>query len=71
MSRPDIQRLADLSGVPFHTLLKIRSGETLNPGIETVRLFAGHLDAVAPPPPPPPDSAAAPLDGAEPQAAVA
>jgi hypothetical protein len=68
MSRPDIQRLADLSGVPFHTLLKIRSGETMNPGIETVRLFAGHLDAVAPPPP---DSAAAPLDGAEPQAAAA
>ena len=45
LSRAEVQRLADASGVPFHTLLKIRSGETSNPGIETVRLFAPHLDA--------------------------
>lgn len=43
MKYPQIQRLADLSGVPFHTLLKIRSGETRNPGVETVRSFMPHL----------------------------
>ena len=42
---PQLQRLAELSGVPFHTLLKIRSGETRNPGVETVRLFVGHIEA--------------------------
>jgi hypothetical protein len=38
-----IRSLADVSKVPFTTLLKIRSGETQNPGIETVRSFAGHI----------------------------
>jgi len=31
--------LSELSGVPFTTLLKVRSGETANPGVETVRKF--------------------------------
>ena len=34
-----LQRLAVISGVPFTTLWKIRSGETTNPGLETVRKF--------------------------------
>ena len=47
MKYPQLQRLADLSGVPFHTLLKIRSGETRTPGVETVRSVLPHLsDAV-------------------------
>lgn len=41
-----VQELSRLSGVPFTTLWKIRTGETANPGIETVKLFAAHLDAV-------------------------
>ena len=40
-----LQRLADFSGVPFHTLRKIRDGETANPGLETVRKFAPFIDA--------------------------
>ena len=38
-----LQALASKSGVPFHTLLKIRSGETKNPGIQTVRAFVVHM----------------------------
>ena len=34
-----LQTLACESGVPFSTLVKIRSGYTANPGIETVRKF--------------------------------
>jgi hypothetical protein len=41
-----IRALSKASSVPFHTLLKIRSGETANPGIATVCSFAPHLDAV-------------------------
>jgi len=39
----DMQGLAVVSDVPFTTLWKIRSGETSNPGIETVRKFALHF----------------------------
>lgn len=42
-----IQRLAELSGVPFHTLLKIKSGETGNPRIDTVRQFAPFISESA------------------------
>jgi hypothetical protein len=42
-----LQRLSELSGVPFTTLWKCRSGETTNPGIETVRKFAPYIDAAA------------------------
>ncbi len=35
----DVRALAAASGVPFTTLWKLRSGETENPGIETVRKF--------------------------------
>jgi hypothetical protein len=40
-----LQRLAKLSGVPFHTLRKVASGETTSPGIATVRAFAPHIKA--------------------------
>jgi hypothetical protein len=35
----ELKGLACASAVPFTTLWKIRSGETRNPGIETVRQF--------------------------------
>lgn len=38
-----LQRLAKESGVPFGTLWKIRSGDTQNPGIDTVRALLGGL----------------------------
>lgn len=44
LRRRDLQRLAALSGVPFHTLEKIRNGETKNPGINTVRAFLPHIE---------------------------
>ncbi len=42
-----LDELASLSGVPFHTLRKIRDGETANPRIDTVGKFWPHIDAVA------------------------
>jgi transcriptional regulator with XRE-family HTH domain len=42
-----LQRLAKLSGVPFHTLRKVQSGETKSPGIETVRAFARFIKAAS------------------------
>lgn len=47
LRRGSLQRLAVLSGVPYRTLEKIRSGETKNPGIETVRAFLPHIEAAA------------------------
>ena len=35
--------LSSTSGVPFTTLWKVRSGETLNPRIQTLRQFLPHL----------------------------
>jgi transcriptional regulator with XRE-family HTH domain len=40
-----VDRLAELSGVPATTIYKIRRGETANPGIETVRKFMPHVQA--------------------------
>lgn len=37
-------RLSKLADVAFHTIVKIESGETPNPTIETVRKIAGALD---------------------------
>ena len=51
MKASQLQRLAELSGVPFHTLLKIKRGDTENPGIETVRKFAPHIEAATHPAP--------------------
>ena len=39
----EIDRVAVSSGVPISTLWKIRTGVTLNPGIETVRKFYSLL----------------------------
>lgn len=40
------QELSRVSGVPFTTLWKIRSGQTANPRIETVCQFMGHINAL-------------------------
>ena len=40
MSREELKRLASVTGVPFHTLRKISSGETPNPRIGTVEPIA-------------------------------
>ena len=42
-----LQRLSQLSGVPFSTLLKMRVGETKDPRIETVRKLAPHVSEAA------------------------
>jgi transcriptional regulator with XRE-family HTH domain len=47
LSYAQIVRLAGISGVPMTTLWRLRSGETENPGIETVRKFAEHIAVVA------------------------
>ena len=38
-----LDRLAELSGVPATTIYKIKRGETENPGIETLRRFLPHI----------------------------
>lgn len=40
-----IDRLAELSGVPATTIYKIKRGETGNPGVETLRRFMPHVSA--------------------------
>lgn len=45
LTNRQLQKLSELSGVPFTTLWKIRSGETENPRIESVRSIAPHLSA--------------------------
>ena len=45
LSHSQMGALAAASGVPFTTLWKMRSGETSNPGIETVRKFMPHVEA--------------------------
>jgi predicted transcriptional regulator len=44
-SMRQLERLAELSGVPMTTIYKIKLGTTENPGIETVRQFAPHIAA--------------------------
>ena len=41
-----VEKLALLSGVPLTTLWKVRSGDTENPGLDTVRKFYRHIQAV-------------------------
>ena len=45
LDNSQLQRLATLSGVPFTTLWKVRSGETGNPRLETVRQLEPHVEA--------------------------
>lgn len=47
LAYPQLHELSRLSGVPFTTLLKVRSGETSNPGLATVRAFLPHVEAAA------------------------
>lgn len=47
MTNQQLQRLAEISEVPFTTLWKMRSGETTNPRIETVRKVYPHVAAVS------------------------
>lgn len=51
LSLKQVDRLAELSGVPATTIYKIKRGETENPGIETVRKFMPHIKAAAIPEP--------------------
>ena len=37
-------KLSKLSGVTYNTVIKIESGATLNPRVETLRLIAKALD---------------------------
>lgn len=39
LGKHELEQIAVESGVPFHTLRKIQSGETQNPGIDTVAKF--------------------------------
>ena len=39
LTRQDLEKLSRLSGVPFGTLWKVRTGETPNPRVATVRAF--------------------------------
>lgn len=47
LSIAQIQELADVSLVPFTTLLKIKRGITENPRIDTVGQFLEHIDSVS------------------------
>lgn len=48
LSLKQLEKLAELSGVPFTTIYKVKRGETKNPGIETLRQFMPHVqDALA------------------------
>lgn len=44
LSLKQLEKLAELSGVPFTTIYKVKRGETRNPGIETLRQFMPHLN---------------------------
>lgn len=46
LNTAQIEALADASKVPFTTLLKIKSGITENPRIDTVQQFIGLIDSV-------------------------
>ena len=41
LTTTQVRTIAEAAGVPFTTLWKIKTGETANPGIETVRRFYG------------------------------
>ena len=42
-SLSQIKEVADETGVPFHTIAKIKRRETLNPRIETVQSLLAHF----------------------------
>jgi predicted transcriptional regulator len=43
----DVHALADASGVPFHTIAKIKRGETDNPRVRTVEELVRHIKPAA------------------------
>jgi hypothetical protein len=43
LGHAQMQQMAAVSGVPFTTLWKLRSGETVDPRLETVRSLLPHL----------------------------
>ena len=45
LGHAQMQGLAKVSGVPFTTLWKIRSGETADPRLETVGQFFGLIES--------------------------
>jgi hypothetical protein len=47
MQTRQLMLLQHLSGVPYHTILKIRGGQSANPRLDTVRRLAPHLTAAA------------------------
>jgi len=47
LGHAQLHRLAEVSGVPFTTLWKIKDGTTCNPGLETVNKFWPHITAAA------------------------
>lgn len=47
MNYAAMERLSELAGVPFHTIRKIRDGETKEPGLNTARLLWPHLKFLA------------------------
>jgi transcriptional regulator with XRE-family HTH domain len=47
-SLPQIEEVAQASGVPFHTIAKIKRRETTNPRIETVERLICHFDSAKP-----------------------
>jgi hypothetical protein len=40
---PQIEEVSKATGVPFHTIAKIKRRETLNPRIETVQSLLAHF----------------------------
>lgn len=49
LSHAQVKALAAASAVPFTTLWKVRTGETRNPGVETVRQFWPHISKAGAP----------------------
>lgn len=47
MNYAAMERLASVSGVPFHTIRKIRDGETRDPGLNTAHMLWPHLRLIA------------------------
>jgi len=43
----DLVAISEQSGVPFHTLLKIASGETKNPRVRTVEQLQRYFERAA------------------------
>lgn len=46
-SLPQIEEVAQATGVPFHTIAKIKRRETLNPRIDTVQKLLAHFSRTA------------------------